>query len=362
MSGDAKIIMCKAAVAWSPNQPLSVETVEVSPPKAGEVRIKIYSTGVCHTDAYTLGGLDPEGIFPVILGHEGAGVVESVGPDVTSVIPGDHVIPLYIPQCDTCKFCLSGKTNLCSKISHVRPRDTRVKSGYSSEYDALNAMLRQAKNSDIVVVAGDMNAVTDEVNARICKARAAFANLRHLWRQNGLSLNLKGRVYQATVRAVLSYGCETWPTRAADLGRLQVFDNRCLRTIAGVGWCRQIHKEAVRKRVFGCATGTSIEECVQHQKLLWSGHVLRMPNHRLPKRVLFSMPNPEWCKQRGGQPMTWQRSMKEMTKRLGAFGATRLPGWGPRDPHCAWLETLQDVAANRCQWRSCCQFVSRLPE
>ncbi|KER28918.1 LOW QUALITY PROTEIN: hypothetical protein T265_13500 [Opisthorchis viverrini] len=107
---------------------------------------------------------------------------------------------------------------------------------------------------------------------------------------------------------------------------------------------------------------TSIEECVQHQKLRWLGHVLRMPNHRLPKRVLFSMPNSEWRKQRGGQPLTWQRSMKEITKRLGAVGATRLPGWGPRDPHCAWLETLQDMAANRCQWRSCCQFLSRLPD
>ncbi|KER27743.1 hypothetical protein T265_05297 [Opisthorchis viverrini] len=204
--------------------------------------------------------------------------------------------------------------------------------------------------------------VTDEVNARICEARAAFANLRHLWRQNGLSLNLKGRVYQATVRAVLLYGCETWPIRAADLRRLQVFDNRCLRTITRLGWCQRIRNEVVRKRVFGCVTGTSIEECVQHQKLRWLGHVLRMPNHRLPKRVLFSMPNSEWRKQRGGQPMTWQRSMKEITKRLGAVGATRLPGWGPRDPRCAWLETLQDMAANRCQWRSCCQFLSRLPE
>ncbi|KER28801.1 hypothetical protein T265_04411 [Opisthorchis viverrini] len=190
--------------------------------------------------------------------------------------------------------------------------------------------------------------VTDEVNARICKARAAFANSRHLWRQNGLSLNLKGRVYQATVRAVLLYGCETWPIRAADLRRLQVFDNRCLRTIARVGWCRRIRNEAVRKRVFGCVTGTSIEECVQHQKLRWLGHVLRMP-----KRVLFSMPNSEWRKQRGSQHLTWQRSMKEITKRLGAVGPTRLPGWGPRDPQCAWLETLRDVTANRCQWRSC---------
>ncbi|KER21928.1 hypothetical protein T265_09860 [Opisthorchis viverrini] len=111
-------------------------------------------------------------------------------------------------------------------------------------------------------------------------------------------------------------------------------------------------------------TGTSIEECVQHQKLRWLGHVLRMPNHRLPNRVLFSMPNSEWRKQRSGQPLTWQRSMKEITKRLGAVGATHLPGWAPRDPHFVWLEKLQDMAVNRCQWRSCyqsnCSAVARL--
>ncbi|KER25885.1 hypothetical protein T265_06740 [Opisthorchis viverrini] len=180
-------------------------------------------------------------------------------------------------------------------------------------------------------------------------------------RENGISLNLKGRVYQATVRAVLLYGCETLPIRAAELRRLQVFDNRCLRTIAHVGWCRRIRDEAIRERVFGCVTGTSNEECVQPQKLRWLGHVLRMPNHCLPKTVLFSTPNSEWRKQRGGQPFTWQRSMKEITKGLGAVGATRLPGSGPRDPYCAWLETLYDMATNRCQWRSC-QFLSRLPD
>lgn len=109
-------IQCKAAVAWEPKKPLSIETIEVAPPKAGEVRIKILSTGVCHTDAYTLDGLDPEGIFPCILGHEGGGIVESVGESVESLKPGDHVIPLYIPQCGNCKFCNSPKTNLCSKI------------------------------------------------------------------------------------------------------------------------------------------------------------------------------------------------------------------------------------------------------
>lgn len=111
-----KPIKCLAAVAWEAKKPLSIEEVEVAPPKAGEVRIKILGTGVCHTDAYTLGGHDSEGKFPVILGHEGGGIVESIGEGVTSLKPGDHVIPLYIPQCYNCKFCKSSKTNLCSII------------------------------------------------------------------------------------------------------------------------------------------------------------------------------------------------------------------------------------------------------
>jgi len=116
MSTVGKVIKCKAAVAWEPKQPLSVEEIEVAPPKAGEVRIKVVATGVCHTDSFTLSGQDPEGLFPSILGHEGAGVVESVGEGVTSVKQGDHVIPLYIPECGDCKFCNSPKTNLCGKI------------------------------------------------------------------------------------------------------------------------------------------------------------------------------------------------------------------------------------------------------
>ncbi|XP_054718746.1 alcohol dehydrogenase class-3-like [Uloborus diversus] len=115
-----KTIQCKAAVAWEPKKPLSIETVEVAPPKAGEVRIKVLATGICHTDAYTLDGLDPEGLFPCILGHEGGGIVESVGEGVSSVKAGDHVIPLYIPQCGECKFCKSPKTNLCSKIRNTQ--------------------------------------------------------------------------------------------------------------------------------------------------------------------------------------------------------------------------------------------------
>ncbi|QWZ93820.1 S-(hydroxymethyl)glutathione dehydrogenase/class III alcohol dehydrogenase [Aeromonas sp. FDAARGOS 1411] len=109
-------IKCKAAIAWGPGQPLSIEEVEVMPPQAGEVRVRIVATGVCHTDAFTLSGEDPEGVFPCILGHEGGGIVESVGEGVTSVKVGDHVIPLYTPECGECKFCKSGKTNLCQKI------------------------------------------------------------------------------------------------------------------------------------------------------------------------------------------------------------------------------------------------------
>ncbi len=112
----AETITCRAAIAWGPGQPLSVEEVQVAPPKAGEVRVRIVATGVCHTDAFTLSGEDPEGIFPAILGHEGGGIVESIGEGVTSVAVGDHVIPLYTPECGECKFCLSGKTNLCQKI------------------------------------------------------------------------------------------------------------------------------------------------------------------------------------------------------------------------------------------------------
>ena len=111
-----KPIQCLAAVAWEAKKPLTIETIDVMPPRAGEVRIKVLYTGVCHTDAYTLDGHDPEGKFPCVLGHEGGGVVESIGEGVTSVKPGDHVIPLYTPQCYECKFCKNPKTNLCQKI------------------------------------------------------------------------------------------------------------------------------------------------------------------------------------------------------------------------------------------------------
>ena len=114
------VIKSRAAIAWGPGQPLSIEEVDVMPPKAGEVRVRIVASGVCHTDAFTLSGDDPEGVFPCILGHEGGGIVESVGEGVTSVQVGDHVIPLYTPECGECKFCKSGKTNLCQKIRETQ--------------------------------------------------------------------------------------------------------------------------------------------------------------------------------------------------------------------------------------------------
>mgnify|MGYP001156706779 FL=1 len=116
----AEMIKSKAAIAWGPGQPLSIEEVDVMPPKAGEVLVKVIASGVCHTDAFTLSGEDPEGNFPAILGHEGGGIVEAVGEGVTSVEIGDHVIPLYTPECGECKFCLSGKTNLCGKIRETQ--------------------------------------------------------------------------------------------------------------------------------------------------------------------------------------------------------------------------------------------------
>ena len=110
----------RAAVAFEAGKPLAMETVSLEGPAAGEVMVEIKATGICHTDAYTLSGADPEGLFPAVMGHEGAGIVVEVGAGVTTVAPGDHVIPLYTPECRQCKFCLSGKTNLCGAIRETQ--------------------------------------------------------------------------------------------------------------------------------------------------------------------------------------------------------------------------------------------------
>lgn len=115
-----KFIKSNAAVAWEPGKPLTIEEVDVMLPRKGEVLVRIVATGVCHTDAFTLSGDDPEGVFPAILGHEGGGIVEMVGEGVTSVAVGDHVIPLYTAECGECKFCKSGKTNLCQAVRETQ--------------------------------------------------------------------------------------------------------------------------------------------------------------------------------------------------------------------------------------------------
>ena len=112
----------RAAVAWKAGVPLTIESVDLQGPRAGEVLVEVRATGICHTDHYTLSGADPEGLFPAILGHEGAGVVLEVGPGVTSLVRDDHVIPLYTPECRQCKFCLSRKTNLCQRIRATQGR------------------------------------------------------------------------------------------------------------------------------------------------------------------------------------------------------------------------------------------------
>ncbi|ALV22168.1 S-(hydroxymethyl)glutathione dehydrogenase/class III alcohol dehydrogenase [Carnobacterium antarcticum] len=110
----------RAAVAFGPGQPLEIVEIDVAGPEKGEVLVKITDTAVCHTDAYTLSGTDPEGVFPAVLGHEGGGIVVEVGEGVTSVQPGDHVIPLYTPECGKCEYCTSGKTNLCQAIRETQ--------------------------------------------------------------------------------------------------------------------------------------------------------------------------------------------------------------------------------------------------
>jgi S-(hydroxymethyl)glutathione dehydrogenase/alcohol dehydrogenase len=106
----------KAAICWGPRQPLTIDEIDLAPPRTGECLVRLVATGVCHTDAYTMSGRDPSGLFPAVLGHEGGGIVEDVAPGVATLAPGDHVIPLYIPECRNCKFCLSGRTNLCGAL------------------------------------------------------------------------------------------------------------------------------------------------------------------------------------------------------------------------------------------------------
>jgi hypothetical protein len=194
--------------------------------------------------------------------------------------------------------------------------------------------------------------ISVEISERIRKARAAFANLRHLWKRPDIRLSIKGRVYTAAVRPVLLYGAETWPVRTEDLNRLSVFENRCLRRIAKVRWENRVSNAEIRRRVFG-SHQLSVMRAVNLSRLRWLGHVLRMSTVRLPHRAMLATPPPSWKKPSGGQKTTWHRSMKVLTAGLSHVGRIRLPGWGPRDQPHQWLVTLGDMAQSRSQWRSC---------
>ncbi len=144
----------KAAVAFKAGEPLSVETVQLEGPKAGEVLVEIKATGICHTDEFTRSGDDPEGLFPAILGHEGAGIVVEVGTDVTSLKTGDHVIPLYTPECGVCSFCTSGKTNLCQAIRETQGRGVMPDgtSRFSIDGDAIHHYMGCSTFSNFTVL------------------------------------------------------------------------------------------------------------------------------------------------------------------------------------------------------------------
>ncbi|KAH1840910.1 S-glutathione dehydrogenase [Paecilomyces variotii] len=199
-----KTITCKAAIAWAAGEPFSIEDVQVAPPKAHEVRIQILHTGVCHTDAYTLSGKDPEGAFPVILGHEGSGIVESVGEGVTNVKPGDQVIALYTPECGECKFCKSGKTNLCQKIRATQGKGvmpdgtTRFKARGKDilHYMGTSTFSQYTVVADISVVAVTTKAPTDRACLLGCGITTGYG-----------AATITAKVEQGSNIAVFGAGC-----------------------------------------------------------------------------------------------------------------------------------------------------------
>ena len=153
--------------------------------------------------------------------------------------------------------------------------------------------------------------IGDEIFLRISKARMVFAKLKHLWRRRDIRLSLKG----STVRSVLLYGCETWPLRVEDIRRLDVFESRCLGSIARISWHRHVDNETVRRKVLGTDC-SSLGSIVSRNQLRWLGHVLRMPIERLPFRALLAHTGPGWKKPQGGQQLTWRSRMKKLTASL----------------------------------------------
>lgn len=177
----------KAAVAFGPNEPLEIVEIDVEEPKENEVLVKILYTSVCHTDAFTLSGEDPEGIFPAVLGHEGAGIVVSVGKGVTTVKSGDHVIPLYTPECRKCEFCLSGKTNLCSAVRETQGKglmpDGTTRFSYNGEpiyhYMGTSTFSEYTVVNEINLVKVDEDAPLDKVCLFGCGVTTGLGAVKH---------------------------------------------------------------------------------------------------------------------------------------------------------------------------------------
>lgn len=183
----AEPVSCRGAVSWGAKEPLKIENVTIAAPKAHEVRVKLVATGVCHTDWFTMSGSDPEGLFPCVFGHEGAGVVESVGADVTTVAVGDHVILLYTPECGECKFCRNPKTNLCQKIRStqgkgVMPEGTsRISVGTTtvSHYMGCSTFAEYAVVADISVVKIRDDVPLDKVCLLACGITTGLGAVRY---------------------------------------------------------------------------------------------------------------------------------------------------------------------------------------
>ncbi|CAH8675424.1 unnamed protein product [Schistosoma haematobium] len=172
--------------------------------------------------------------------------------------------------------------------------------------------------------------VSDEISARIRKARLAFANLRHLWRRRDIRQPIKGRVYWVVVRSVLLHGCETRPLRVQDTRKLLIYGHKCLRNIAHICWDHRVNNSDVRPMVLG-NDGKSVDEVVNLHRLRWLGYVIRMPEHRLPRRAMLTGVGDGWKKVRGGQTKTWHQCLKSLPSNLSHVGRCRLLGWGPRD-------------------------------
>ncbi len=241
----------RAAICWEPRTPLVVDDVDLDGPRRGECLVRLAATGVCHTDAYTMSGRDPSGLFPCVLGHEGAGVVEDVGPDVTAIRPGDHVIPLYIPECRSCKFCLSGRTNLCgallatqgkglmpdgtSRLSH-RGRTLHHYMGTSTfaEYTVVPeialAKIRSDAPLDKVCLLGC--GITTGVGAVLNTARVTPGSSVAVFGLGGIGLSvIQGAVMAGAERII---AIDTNPTKFALARQLGATDTLDPGTVAGV--------------------------------------------------------------------------------------------------------------------------------